>query len=424
MDFLQRTMADDFDAAQALGILQHRYTMDYSQRSSGSKPASTADEYYPVFYLDMISIVGQPLLSIIHRSSFFDNVTFTLHRWQAPYSSKHAVSSLPFELAHRTFRLATGASRENWFVVMHPVRAEALELRTKRERGGGSGGRSAMRRHHAEVLAGYIKGVFLDGALLGEGVEPLWTLGGQQSQNISFEKWSVFQTKFMQGWPGFMEVYRYDGFWKDHQPAFHAYDHGANLEIQVNQALQSLAREVRLRSDEDGSESGSSNDEEEESEESDRNEHHSVLWTRDGSDGSGTRSRSREQAEGPSRGPSRQPNRELYTSETATDRAWAKLRLEPHHAGVVRDRGHIPSLTEYFLVNTYLSFVVICIVAALDVSAAPSPAQSSPGPVQVHLFVFGGGRITKLSTHRMLRWRIPAYHTNISQMRTFSVSKL
>lgn len=160
-EFLSRTMADDFNAAQALDMLQHRYTIDYRRRSSSSKPASQADEYYPIFHLNMISIVGQPLRPIIRKSSFFDNVDFTFRHWQAPYSSKHAISSLPFELTNHTFRLATGASRELWFIVMHPMRPKALGLPTpragaaarSRSHVAGSSKRSAMRRHHAEALA-------------------------------------------------------------------------------------------------------------------------------------------------------------------------------------------------------------------------------------------------------------------------------
>lgn len=47
-------------------------------------------------------------------------------------------------------------------------------------------------------MATYVKEVFLDGELLGEGVELSWNLGDRRSQNISFEKWSVFQTLFME----------------------------------------------------------------------------------------------------------------------------------------------------------------------------------------------------------------------------------
>lgn len=261
---MSRTNAADFDAAQALGMFQQRFTMDYGRQRSGSKPASGNDEYYPVFHLDMISIVGCPLRPITNRSGFFDNVTFTLQHWQAPYASKHAASSLPFDLAHRTFRLATGASREVWFVVMHPVQAEILELpqsrAERRRRQKESGQSSGMRRHHAEALAAHVKEMFLDGELLGEGVEPSWSLGDGRSQNISFEKWSTFQALFMERWSSFAEEHAYDPFWVEHQPAFHAYDHGANIQIEVGQPLEHLPRETRLRTDEDESDSESSDD--------------------------------------------------------------------------------------------------------------------------------------------------------------------
>ncbi|OAQ59469.1 hypothetical protein VFPPC_10522 [Pochonia chlamydosporia 170] len=267
-EFLSRTMADDFNAAQALDMLQHRYTIDYGRRSSGSKPASQADEYYPIFHLDMISIVGQPLRPIIYKSSFFDNVDFTFQHWQAPYSSKHAVSSLPFELTNRTFRLATGASREIWFIVMHPLRPEAVGIPTPRAGARsrshvlGSSERSAMRRHRAEALAGYIKDLFLDGTLIGEGVEP-----------------SVPDTLYGQV-ANFFRLHAYDEFWCDQQPAFHAYDHGANIKIEVNQALEYLPREARLRTDENGSGSDS-----ESSEESEEEDGEGSLFVREGRSG-------------------------------------------------------------------------------------------------------------------------------------------
>ncbi|KFA76187.1 hypothetical protein S40288_10098 [Stachybotrys chartarum IBT 40288] len=304
-EFIARTMAADFDATQALDMLQHRYTMDYGRRSTGSKPASTADEYYPTFHLDMISVVGKPLHAITNQSSFFDNVTFTLQHWAAPYSSTHAtlpytlaqhvlcplgdlsglkaagrkihthththssthaISSLPFEVVHRTFRLATGASREIWFVVMHPIQQEAFELPEshagRRSGSRADGRRSGMRRHHVEALSSYIKDIFLDGALLGEGVEPCWTLGERRSQNITFEKWSMFQELFMERWHIFANIHAHDQSWADHQPAFHAYDHGANIPIQVNEALEALPRETTLRADEYESESESESESE------------------------------------------------------------------------------------------------------------------------------------------------------------------
>lgn len=241
-------------------MFQRRYTIDYGSRKSGSRPAGGQLHYYPVFHLDMLSIVGHPLLPITHRSGFFDNVTFSLRYWQAGYSSKHVSASLPFDLTHRTFRIATGASREVWFVVMHPLTAAAPELPApgaqRRRRQDSSVTRSAMERHHAEALADYIKGLFLDGELVGEGVEPLWALGGSQSRQLSYDKWSAFQRLFMDGWPAFADRHAFDTFWRNHQPAFHAYDHGANIEIEVHQTIEELATETSLRRAGDEDDSG------------------------------------------------------------------------------------------------------------------------------------------------------------------------
>ncbi|CAM1503465.1 Fc.00g082410.m01.CDS01 [Cosmosporella sp. VM-42] len=192
--------------------------------------------------------MGCPLKAITKRSErFFDNVTISFQKWSAPYSSKHG-PKLPFDLAYRTFRLATGATREIWFIVMHPVRPNATG---RPRRGAPSAHGTALAKHEAEPLASYIKSVFLSGELLGEGIEPSWTLGGQQSQSITHNKWTAFQELFMDGWGDFVERYSHDPFWAENQPAFHAYDYGANIEIEVTEQVQSLEREARIRPDED-----------------------------------------------------------------------------------------------------------------------------------------------------------------------------
>lgn len=227
--------------------------MDYGARKAGSKPASYQDGYFPMFFLDMISIIGRPLQPITNRSGFFDNVTFSLQHWQAPYSSKHVVNSLPFDLHHRTFRIATGASRELWYIVMHPNQAQAVELpgrqRQRWEKKAPRSG-SSLRKDHAEAMAAYIiKNIFQDGELLGEGVEPKWKLNARQSQSISYDKWLTFQTLFMERWGEFVQQHAHDEFWLEHQPAFHTNDHGANIQITVNGPLRELPMETRIRND-------------------------------------------------------------------------------------------------------------------------------------------------------------------------------
>ncbi|PON20642.1 hypothetical protein TGAM01_v210516 [Trichoderma gamsii] len=159
------TSSPDFTAQQAMSIFQRRFTMDYGRGGTGSKRASDKDNYFPIFHLDMISI--------------------------APYSSKHAVSSLPFDLTNRTFRLGTGSTREVWFVVMHPMQNDMFELPHSR---------AELRR---QKDATYIKQVFLLGDLLGEGAEPSWRLGERRSQHLTGDKWTSFQDFFMEGWSSF-----------------------------------------------------------------------------------------------------------------------------------------------------------------------------------------------------------------------------
>jgi hypothetical protein len=69
---------------------------------------------------------------------------------------------------------------------MHPVQAEASALPQASDRQKTkSRPQSAMKLHHAEALVEYIKDIFLDGSLLGEGIEPHWILGEHRSQNIT-----------------------------------------------------------------------------------------------------------------------------------------------------------------------------------------------------------------------------------------------
>lgn len=234
--------------------------MNYGSKREGSSAAGTEDQYFPVFRLDFISIIGQPLRPICRDSHFFDNITISFRQWQASYSAKH-VEGIPFDLTGRTFRIATGATREAWFIVMHPITEQSQPPAPSSQKKKGVMQRSALARHRAETIASYITDVFLRGELLGEGVEPGWVLGGQQSQMIAFSKWVTFQRFFMEGWADLVERQSHDPFWVNNQPAFHAYDYGANIEIKVNPDIQNLEREVR---------SMVYADQEDESEESDR----------------------------------------------------------------------------------------------------------------------------------------------------------
>ncbi|KAF5120471.1 hypothetical protein E5D57_013504 [Metarhizium anisopliae] len=243
--FIARTREEDFNGAKALELLQEPYTIDYGHpRSTGSAAATSDDGYYPAFYLDYFSIVGRPGRPITgHSERFFDNVKISFSKWQAPYSSKHD-PELPFDLSNRTFRLASGASREIWFIVMHPVRSTASGGRTKKQ---SLQCGSALAKHHAEVLASHIKEVFLASPLLGEGIEPSWVLNSKHSQTITFKKWTTFQELFMERWERFAARHSYDPFWSENQPAFHAYDYGANIEIDVTEQIQVLEPETHVR---------------------------------------------------------------------------------------------------------------------------------------------------------------------------------
>jgi hypothetical protein len=257
-DFIAATKSTSFDGSQAIDMLQRRYTMDYGSRKAGSRAAALEDEYIPSFFLDLLIIVGRPLRPITQPSSrFFDNMTISFKNWRAPYSSKH-IHGLSFDLEHRTFRLATAATRESWFIVMHPVAnapEELLSRSERRKRREKSSQCSALQLPHAHFLASYIKEVFLVGELLGEGVEPSWRLDGPHTQKITFNKWTTFQEAFMLGWPEHVRHSTQDTFWTENQPAFHAYDYGANIEIDVADRLRAVPKETRLRPVEEESDS-------------------------------------------------------------------------------------------------------------------------------------------------------------------------
>ena len=257
-DFVAATKSTSFDGGQAIDMLQRRYTIDYGSRKAGSRAAAAEDEYIPSFFLDLLIIVGRPLRPITQLSSaFFDNMTISFKNWRAPYSNKH-VHGLPFDLEHRTFRLATAATRESWFIVMHPIATTPKELLLRGERQKRcekSSPRSALQLCHAQFLSSYIKKVFLIGELLGEGVEPSWRLDGPHTQKITSKKWTTFQEAFMLGWEEHVRQNTRDLFWTENQPAFHAYDYRANIKIDVTDQLRAVPKETRLRPVEEESDS-------------------------------------------------------------------------------------------------------------------------------------------------------------------------
>ncbi|EGU76685.1 hypothetical protein FOXB_12805 [Fusarium oxysporum f. sp. conglutinans Fo5176] len=247
-EFIDETNDEAFDGTRALDLLQRRVVLDYGSKKTGSKPASEEDDYYPVFRLDFVSVVGLPRRPICRSSHFFDNITISFRQWNATYSAKH-VQGIDFDLTGRTFRIATGATREAWFIVMHPSQ-RAAGANNPRRRHDTTHTRTALVQGRALMLASYIKDIFLRGELLGEGVEPRWTLWGKETQMIAFDKWVIFQTLFMDGWTEFLERFSAQGdtFWTDHQPAFHAYDYGANINIEVNEGIANLEEETVIRS--------------------------------------------------------------------------------------------------------------------------------------------------------------------------------
>jgi hypothetical protein len=242
-ELLRRTTAAGFSGTQAIGMLQRAYTFDFGSRTSRSRHCTGEDGLIPTFHLDMIAVVGRPMKAIVHRSArFFDNVTISFADWRAPYRAKHVEGGIGFDLCHRTFRIACGASREAWYIVMHP-RIAISEIEPSQAQVEASIKNSALEERHARFLAEYIKEVFLREDLVGEGVEASWRLDQRQSQNITFNKWTSFQHQFMEGWSEYVAAHTTEEFWSENRPAFHAYDYGANIALDVTEELQGLQKE-------------------------------------------------------------------------------------------------------------------------------------------------------------------------------------
>ena len=173
---------------------------------------------------------------------FFDNVRISFKDWHVSYPAKHHYK-IHFDVKNRNFRLATAATRETWYIVMHPIVAPTVELLPRRKRSEKqtkSSQASALLTHHARALASHITRVFHLGDLVGERVEPSWKLGSSEWQTLTGNKWTTFQEKFVEEWPGHVARHSCDPFWLENEPVFHAHDYGANTEIKVSEGVQSL----------------------------------------------------------------------------------------------------------------------------------------------------------------------------------------
>ncbi|KAJ4051379.1 hypothetical protein NW761_014629 [Fusarium oxysporum] len=78
--FINEINDEAFDSTHALDLLQRRVILDYRSKKTGSKPASEEDNYYPVFRLDFVSVVGLPCRPICRSSHFFDNITISFRQ--------------------------------------------------------------------------------------------------------------------------------------------------------------------------------------------------------------------------------------------------------------------------------------------------------------------------------------------------------
>jgi hypothetical protein len=179
------------------------------------RAADADDEYHPLFFLDYICIVGRPLRSITRTNEcFFDNVTVTFKDWQQAYTAKIQYKLPAFRPPESDIQAGGGIDEGD---VVHrdapdhdADRGAAVLAAGVVEEAGEI--ESAQHTHgtHARVLASYIKDVFLTGELMGERVEPSWTLNSPLSQTLTCDTWTIFQERFMEGWPLHVERHSYD----------------------------------------------------------------------------------------------------------------------------------------------------------------------------------------------------------------------
>ncbi|KAF5483097.1 hypothetical protein CGCA056_v015153 [Colletotrichum aenigma] len=190
--FIEKVLRSDFEPADAIKMLQEKHTIDFGSRAGASSASHAAP-------------------SRKATGPVFDNIEFSLESYAAPYSAKH-IGGIPFDITGRTFRVAKAGTREVWFVVMHPVAHEPTS------RGGGprerqtASEKSGMPAGLARELAAYI----------------------------------VFQQQFMDGLGCLGQQPQPQFILATHEPAFHAYDYGANIEIQVSDSIYDLPRERHI----------------------------------------------------------------------------------------------------------------------------------------------------------------------------------
>ncbi|OBT70872.1 hypothetical protein VF21_10066 [Pseudogymnoascus sp. 05NY08] len=126
-----------------------------------------------------------------------------------------------FDLKHRTFRVATAATRETWYIVMRLIVAPVLELDPSRRK-----------RVEREAKSSSVE------RSLGP---PCASCG------LSYQARLLSGELFVER----VEV--------ENEPVFHAYGYGTNIEFEVSEGLQTIGRETRLRPREDSDDEADAN---------------------------------------------------------------------------------------------------------------------------------------------------------------------
>ncbi|RFN43493.1 hypothetical protein FIE12Z_12270 [Fusarium flagelliforme] len=222
-----------FTSHDAFQMLHERRSIDYAE-SEGSKPVTEHHLLYPTFNLDFFSVIGQPFQVISGANvPASDGIEFSFKQWSKPYAGKH-INRFNFNPDGRTFYLGKASTREDWFLMLQPLQPDTPAPRSEIDRTKASTRRTAVTRERAEHIVAFIKKIFIESNIK-VGMEESWKLSGSESRRISALNWRSIAN---------------DRFWGRHEPCFHAYDFGANIQITADDQEHrdtDSSRRIRVR---------------------------------------------------------------------------------------------------------------------------------------------------------------------------------
>ncbi|RHZ44626.1 uncharacterized protein CDV56_101773 [Aspergillus thermomutatus] len=194
--------AEDVDPTSAYSWRINHQIGDH--KTTAARTAQTRDEFYSMFFLDYLGIIGRPLQPLTRPSErFFDNITIGFRSWRAPYTASSCTTSshFPLNIAHSGLRRPRAGT------------PGATGGRLPAQCAAGASRRGTGLLHQDNLP---------DRKVAGRGIEPSWQLDGPSTQTITLNKWTTIQHEFMAWWDEHVQAHSYNPFWTKNQPAFHA----------------------------------------------------------------------------------------------------------------------------------------------------------------------------------------------------------